>query len=104
MEQGLGAPLQGIVTGADQEAEGDKLRGEVPYQLHLTCGRDLFESACVSSDLHLFSYNQQLYKRKLPTCLTAEGQNWKYSTKRVNIAVPPLLFSSRPAGLQDWAS
>lgn len=90
MEQGLGAQLQGIVTGADQEAEGDKLRGEVPYQLHLTCGRDLFESACVSSDLHLFSYNQQLYKRKLSTCLTAEGQNWKYSTKRVNIAVPPV--------------
>lgn len=28
MEQGLGAPLQGIVTGADQEAEGDKLRGK----------------------------------------------------------------------------
>lgn len=35
----------------------------------------LVEAACISSNLHLFSYNHQLYKRKLPTCLTAEGQN-----------------------------
>lgn len=78
--------------------------GGVPYQLHLTrSSRDSVESACVASDLHLFSDRRQLYKGKLPTCPTAEGQTWECATERVS-GVRYLLFRSKPAGVQDWAS
>lgn len=89
MEKELGGWLQGSCPGQTGEAAARKVRGGSPLSISSHRQRErihVFESARVSSSLHLLSYSHQLCERKLPTCLTAEGQNWK--TKRVNKTVP----------------